>query len=364
MPVRWRGGLKDHSHPGAFSGYGLRLVCGAEARQSFFMRPVSVCTVWRLLGATAAWGMSFPTAKALMLLQAELVAGKPAWFHAAFVLWNRMLLATVFMVVWSRRRLLRLERAEIRQGLELGLSGGVGMLLQTDAQNYVSASTSAFFTQFTCVFVPVLVAWRMRAFPSGRVLLATALVMAGCAFLNGPQSGDWLFGRGEWETIAAAAFFTAQILSLERERYRANEMRSVAAVMFATKAALCFPVVCAGAVLHVSDGGTPNGSLWNTFSGLYASGPLWMVTGILTLFSTVYGYVTMTRWQPLVSSVQAGLIYATEPVFATVWALFLPGFFSWLGAIDYPNEQVGAGFLRGAAMVLAANLLLLLRRHE
>lgn len=301
-----------------------------------------------------------------MLLQSGLVAGKPAWFHAAFVLWNRMLLATVFMLVWSRRRLVRLEKVEIRQGIELGLSGGVGMLLQTDAQNYVSASTSAFFTQFTCVFVPMLVAWRTRAFPSARVLLATALVMAGCAFLNGAQSGEWLFGRGEWETIAAAAFFTMQILSLERARYRSNEMRSVAAVMFATKAALFLPVVCIGATLHFPGAGAEGlegGSLWSTLGALYVSGPLWMVTGILTLFSTVYGYVTMTRWQPLVSSVQAGLIYATEPVFATVWALFLPGLFSWLGEIDYPNEVLGAGFVRGATMVLAANLLLLLRRR-
>lgn len=327
------------------------------------MRPVWVCAVWRLFGATAAWGMSFPTAKALMLLQSGLVAGKPAWFHAAFVLWNRMLLATIFMVVWSRRRLVRLEKAEIRQGIELGLSGGVGMLLQTDAQNYVSASTSAFFTQFTCVFVPMLVAWHTRVFPPARVLLATALVMAGCAFLNGAQAGEWLFGRGEWETIAAAAFFTIQILSLERARYRANEMRSVAAVMFATKAALFLPVACYGATLQISGTGAECVSLGSTFGVLYSSGPLWIVTGILTLFSTVYGYVTMTRWQPLVSSVQAGLIYATEPVFATVWALFLPGVFSWLGAITYPNETLGPGFFRGAAMVLAANLLLLLRRR-
>jgi drug/metabolite transporter (DMT)-like permease len=96
---------------------------------------------------------------------------------------------------------------------------------------------------------------------------------------------------------------------------------------------------------------------------LYASGGVWGITAILTAFCTVFAYTTMTRWQPRVSSVHAGLIYATEPVFATVWALFLPGMYSrWCG-LDYANERLGAGFFWGAALVLAANVLILAGRR-
>jgi hypothetical protein len=58
-----------------------------------------------------------------------------------------------------------------------------------------------------------------------------------------------------------------------------------------------------------------------------------------------------------VSSVQAGLIYATEPVFATVWALFLPGWFSGLAGIQYENEVLGGAFFLGAFAILLANVL-------
>lgn len=321
---------------------------------------------FRLLLATGAWGLSFPTAKALMFMQASLVPGKPDWFNAAFVLWNRMILATFLMGVIYRRRLAMIRRSEFTQGVELGLFGGVGMLLQTDAQNYIAASTSAFFTQFTCVFVPLLVAFRARSVPPPRVFAATVLVMTGCGLLNGAAQGDWLFGRGEWETILAAAFFTGQILCLERPRYRQNEMRSVATIMFAVKAMLFLPVALVGATAGARGfelTGPGFVEVARCFTTLYSSPSIWLAVMILTLFSTIYGYATMTRWQPLVSSVQAGLIYATEPVFATLWALFLPGLFSWMGSIEYPNETLGPGFVRGALMVLSANAVILLGRR-
>src|SRR5262245_30592477 len=100
--------------------------------------------------ATLAWALSFPTAKAAMYAQQSLIPGMPEWFHAAFVLFNRMLLSTLVMLVVLRACSSGVRRLELRQGIELGLFGGLGMLLQTDAQNYIAASTSAFFTQFTC----------------------------------------------------------------------------------------------------------------------------------------------------------------------------------------------------------------------
>jgi hypothetical protein len=50
-------------------------------------------------------------------------------------------------------------------------------------------------------------------------------------------------------------------------------------------------------------------------------------------------------------------------VFATLWALFLPGWFSALAGVSYPNEQLSKGFLVGALLMVAANGLLIFRRH-
>lgn len=316
--------------------------------------------IGRLLLATAAWGLSFPTAKAVMLAQAALIPGREAWFHSALILFVRMVLAAGVMFCLYSRECLKMGRNELLQGLVLGVFGGVGMLLQTDAQHVIDASTSAFFTQFTCVFVPLVVALRSRVWPTPWVVLASIMVLAGCAVLSGVSAGGVSFGLGEWETIAAAGLFTGQILVLGSDRFKDNEMRSAATVMFAVKALLLAPVLFAGAGMgrSVQEGLSVAAQVLAAFQ----SGHVLLMTGLLTVFSTVYGYATMVRWQPLVSPVQAGLIYATEPIFATLWALFLPGWLSTLGGPWYPNEVLGMPFFWGASLILGANLLLLERK--
>lgn len=302
---------------------------------------------FRLVLATAAWGLSFPAAKAVMAAQAAVMPGRAEWFHAAFILLNRMALATLVLLLLMRGKMRGLTRLEIRQGIELGLFGGLGMLLQTDAQHHIAASTSAFFTQFTCVFVPLYVALRSRRMPAARVVLACALVVTGCAMLSGVRAGEIGFGRGEWETILSAVLFTGQIVCLERPRFAPNNPGRTAAVMFAVKGALFVPLVIAGGA-----GGA---------GAAYTSAPVLLMTLLLGLVCTAYAYTVMTRWQPRVTATQAGLIYASEPIFATLWALFLPGWFSLLAGISYANEHLTTRFFAGAALILTANILLLLR---
>jgi drug/metabolite transporter (DMT)-like permease len=306
--------------------------------------------VWRLMLATAAWGLSFPTAKAVMQAQAAAAPGHAEWFHAALILFNRMALATLIMFVLLGARRRGFTRLEVRQGLELGLFGGLGMLLQTDAQNHIAASTSAFFTQFTCVFVPLTVALRSRRLPSPLVTAACVLVMAGCAMLSGVELGKIRLGRGEWETIAAAALFTGQILCLERVRFQCNDSRRSATVMFAVKGAVF--------LTFVFGGGSGNAVR------IYASPAVLVLTTLLAVVCTVYSYTTMTHWQPRVTSTQAGLIYATEPVFASAWALFLPGWFSGFAKIGYANEHLSWQLFAGGGLILIANLLLIARPDQ
>ena len=306
--------------------------------------------VWNLTLCTAAWGLSFPVAKAVMQAQAALVPGAPEWFHAALILFNRMVIAVVAMFLFFGKKLRGLSRLELRQGIELGLFGACGMLLQTDAQNYMPASTSAFFTQFTSVFVPIFVAIRMRRMPSGLIISACLLVMAGCGILSGVKLGEVGFGRGEWETIASGLLFTGQILCLEQPRFLHNNPYRTATVMFAVKALVFSPVVFLGSV---------EGS-----AAIYASAPLMLCTVVLALLSTVFSYVAMNRWQPHVTATQAGIVYATEPIFAFGFALVLPQWLSLFMGLSYGNETLHWRIFVGGVLILLANALLILRPEK
>ena len=149
------------------------------------------------------------------------------------------------------------------------------------------------------------------------------------------------------ETILAAVLFTGQILCLERSEFHGNDMRRTATMMFAVKGAIMLPLVIAG-------GGVRS-------LGMLGHPPVLVLTLILALGCTVYSYGVMVLWQPRVSATQAGLIYATEPVFATVFAAFLPAWFSLYTGITYANERLSWQLFVGGGLMLVANLLLIFR---
>ena len=96
----------------------------------------------------------------------------------------------------------------------------------------------------------------------------------------------------------------------------------------------------------------------------YSSPGVLMLTAILAVVCTVYSYTTMTHWQPRVTATQAGLIYATEPVFASAWALFLPDWYSAFAGLNYANERLSWQLFAGGGLILVANLLLIARPDQ
>jgi len=90
----------------------------------------------------------------------------------------------------------------------------------------------------------------------------------------------------------------------------------------------------------------------------YRSGPTLGLLAILIVFCTLGGYMLMNHWQRHLTATQAGLIYCIELVFASAFALFLPGWCSAWAVIQYPNEKLTANLLIGGGLITAANLLI------
>ena len=299
-----------------------------------------------LVAATAFWGLSFPTTKALAVSQQALLPDSSSWFAAALCVVFRFVIAALVLLVFSARSLTRLTRLELEQGLGLGVFGGVGILLQVDGMAYTSASTSAFLTQCYCLWIPAWVAWREKSWPPAKVFLSCALVMLGVAALANLDWQHTRLGRGELETIAASLAFTGQIFLLERPQYAGNNVRHFSLVMFVAMAAVGLPVAVAT---------TPQ---WGDWFQAYRSAPTLGFLAILVFFCTCGGYLLMNHWQRRVTATQAGLIYCLEPVFASAFALFLPAWFSTWAAMPYANERLSASLLVGGGLITAANVLI------
>jgi drug/metabolite transporter (DMT)-like permease len=305
--------------------------------------------VLMLLLANLLWGLSFPLIKAINLLHAELVPAAGTWFSAIYTVAPRFLMAVGVLLALRPSTVWRSTAGELHQGIRLGFFTAAGMLLQNDALQFTSASTSAFLTQFYAIMIPVWLAVRARTNPGGRVWLCCALVLAGVAVLGRFDWREMHLGRGEWETLLCSVFFMGQILTLERPEYAGNRPDRVTFVMFATQAVVFSVLALALA---------PDAA---TLAAPWRNGAWVAFTVALALVCTIGAFSIMVAWQPRITATEAGLIYCVEPIFASALALFLPALLSVWAGISYPNETATWTLLAGGGLITAANLILQLR---
>lgn len=305
--------------------------------------------VWWLVVANLCWGLSFPVIKALGSVQGTLVPGGSTWFVSACVIAPRFALAALVLGIVCFDLVRTLTWREFRQGLRLGGFTGAGMIFQIDGLQYTSASTSAFLTQFYAIMIPIWVALRHRRAPAPFVWLCCAMVLAGAGVLAHLDWHDLRLGRGEIETLVSSVFFMGQILALDGTDMTGNRPLAVTFAMFAVQALIGIVLGFFAAPAGVS------------FHAVATSGVWWGLILSLTVFCTLAAFTLMNVWQPKITATEAGLIYCGEPVFAALLALFLPGWLSRWGGIDYPDERATLNLLVGGGLITAANVLLQLR---
>lgn len=298
-----------------------------------------------LVLATACWAVSFPVMRVLSFHQPVLVPGGDSWFFSALGVGYRFLAAGLCLVPLCGRGLGRLTRSEIAQGVGLGVFGSLGMLFQMDGLAHTSASTSAFLTQCYVLVLPLWQSLVERRPPSRPVIVGCAVVLAGVAILSGMTWQDLRLGRGEIETVIASLFFTGQILWLQRPAYEGNDVARFTTVMFFVMA-LCMAPVVALTAPDLS-------ACWRAYASLPSLTFLALLVGVCTLG----GYLLMNHWQRKVTASEAGLIYCTEPVFASLVALLVPVWLSRFAGVDYPNEEITWRLLVGGSLILLSNLI-------
>jgi len=299
-----------------------------------------------LLLATSFWALSFPLIKALTLIQQNTLPGVGTWFITSLCVTLRFLISGTFLLIWFLPQIKTASRREVEQGFWLAFFSGSGMCLQMDGLGYTSASTSAFLTQFYCVLIPVWLAVSQRRFPTPKILLCSALVLAGMALLANLNPRALRLGRGELETLASSVMFTAQILCLENPRYAANRSQCFTTLMLLGIGLFTIPL------LLVTAPGIAE------CVRAYRSVPACGILAILVLGCSMVPFLLMNRWQREVTATEAGLVYCAEPVLASFLALFTPVWLSHWSGVDYPNERLTVCLLAGGGLVTAANVLL------
>lgn len=282
------------------------------------MRPELV-----LVGVTVLWGSTFIVTK-------DIVRDAPPMLYLVL---RFGIAAVLLLIVW--RRGLR-NRRLILDGALLGLLNSLGLVLQVIGQVYTTASKSAFITSLNTPLVPLVSFALYRSRPSPPQLLAVALATVGLMLLTYPAGGA-RWNVGDLYTVGCAGFYAFTIVQIARRAPR-HDARPLTAVQVAT-AALTFLAVLVIAKLCIR---TISPAQLPEFARLEAR-PLHLTARLvvellyMAIFCTVLTFAGQTWAMARMSATHAAIVFALEPVFATVMAI------GWEGSAEWPGARGAAG---------------------
>lgn len=264
-----------------------------------------------LVGVTLLWAGTF------LLIKRAL-----QWSDPIALVTVRFALATVAaLIVWGKSlSVLWRDRRFLRHGIVLGLTFGTGFFLQTWGLLHTTIARSAFFTGTFVVFVPLLqrVIWRRH--PTAREWWGVALGIIGIALLSNPDGGS--FNRGDAATLLGAlvwSYYMGYMSYAGIECLGSHGTGSLVVLQCAVTAAL-------GGMWHLA--AHLFDSLNAPFLGRYLiTWNLDVIIAVLytSILASVLATYIQTRLQPGVSATRVALIFALEPVFATLLGIIASG---------------------------------------
>ncbi len=221
-----------------------------------------------------------------------------------------------------------------RRGMVLGLLLAGSYTTQTIGLRDTTAANSAFLSAVSVVLVPLVVAARWRRLPDRVTLLGLALATAGLVVMTRPDLGRAT--AGDLWTLACALIYAVYLVALN-EALAASPYPPLLVWQIVTTAA-----VTLAWALAVERG------------AFVLNGTVRLSLGMTVLLSTLLALYLQNRFQGSTTATRAGLIFSSEPIFATGFAALLLG------------EAIPRGWGVGAALILAAVLVveLLGRRRE
>ena len=294
---------------------------------------------WGLFAVTLAWGATFIWMKqAMNALQPEIAMYGRTPVVAALV-GGRFFIAFVALFIISKEARSSLQSPELWKGGSI--LGGillVGFITQMIGLDSITPSTSAFLTSLYVVFTALITTKITGQRVTQTMFFGVALATFGAGFIEGPPHLSW--GWGEILTVICAFFFALHIIYTQQITQRMNPIGVTST---------SFLVVTLGSLGMVFL--TGGKSTLDTLSVVSDEGVIFPLL-CLGLFGSLFALLLLNLLQRFLHPVQAAIIYALEPVWATMFALGL-GMTSWTAWI-----AVGGGAL------LAGNLMVELRQTK
>lgn len=262
-----------------------------------------------LTGVTAVWGSTFFMTKDVV----DLIS-VPDYLGVRFAI------AAVVMCVVFAGRIRALDAVARRRSVLLGVVYGIAQLLQTQGLATIDASVSGFVTGMYVVLTPVLGLLLFRHRPPAATWWAVLLATLGLGFLS---LRGYSMSLGVVLTLASSVFYALHIVLLGRWS-RSSQTLGMSAVQMVAIAGCCGLAALPGGV------------------ELPPTPISWVAVLYLAIIAGAVALVLQTWAQAHMPAPRVAIVMTTEPVFATLFAV-------WFG-----GESLTLRIVVGGTLVLAA----------
>ena len=263
-----------------------------------------------LLVVTSVWGATFIWMKqALNALQPEIETYGSNRVVGVLVAARFAIAAIVMFVFFSKGRAALRDSEQWRGGAILGGLMLIGFVTQMIGLDEINPAVSAFLTSLYVVFTAIITIILTKTRPSRILMFGVVLATFGAGFIQGPPHLTW--GFGEALTVVCAVFFALHIIYTQKITQQMDPI-GVTQTSFA--------VVALGAVAMTFLLG--GGRTVDEWSIIFDDGVLIPVL-CLGIGGSFFCLLLLNMFQRYLHPIQAAIIYAFEPVWATMYGLGL-----------------------------------------
>jgi len=263
-----------------------------------------------LLLVAAIWGTTFSLLRESLRI-----------IHPVELMALRFSMATIVLAAVFPRRILPPRARWIRDGAWLGVWLTAGYLTQVLGLQTITASHSAFITSTCILFTPFLAIPIARVMPGVGDLVGLALAFGGMTMFSLGSAGFSLHAGDLW-TLGCAISFGVQIVVTNVVAKR-NDPIALSVMQMAVGG-------LAGWTLVALRGGF--GVSWDRVP--------WTVLVYLAIVATALVIAIQTWALARTTPIKAALLFSTEPIFATIFA------------VSFFGERMSSREIGGAALIL------------
>jgi drug/metabolite transporter (DMT)-like permease len=257
-------------------------------------------------------------------------------------------------VIWFRL-MHGITKKEVFQGSILGVFFGLGFLSQTWGLQHTSVANSSFITGSMAIFTPIAAFLIDKRTVSIYQALGILIVLTGLAFFSQHGFDEWQFNVGDIATLLCAIMWGMYITYTDKFMRDSKNISTASARLTLVQFIVSCLFAFAGSFIFEG----PISQMPHMIQTAFLSTDFWIALLYTSILASIVATYIQTRYQHETTPVKAALMFSTEPVAATLFAVMIG-----METLSIEKFMIGAIVILGVLIAQVEDFLPSLKRSN